>query len=92
LTGIHAKYPRAFIIESVLYPSKVILDGYQQVLFQTKDDEDVSGIVRNETADELTVIDSGGAKHVLKKSNIISRKFKPDSLMPEGLQSGLSVD
>lgn len=91
LTGIRAKYPRAFIIESVLYPSKVILDGYQQVLFQTKDDEDVSGIVRNETPDDLMVIDSAGAKHVLKKSNIVSRKVSQISLMPEGLQSGLSV-
>jgi putative heme-binding domain-containing protein len=91
LTGIHAKYPRAFIIESVLYPSKVILDGYQQVLFQTKDDQDIGGLVRNETADEVTVIDSGGAKHVLKKSNITSRKVSQISLMPEGLQSGLSV-
>jgi putative heme-binding domain-containing protein len=91
LTGIHAKYPRAFLIESVLYPSKVILDGYQQVLFETKDDEDVGGIVRNETEQEVTIIDSGGAKHVLKKSNITSRKVSQISLMPEGLQSGLSV-
>jgi putative heme-binding domain-containing protein len=91
LTGIHAKYPRPFIIESVLYPSKVILDGYQQVLFRTKDDEDVGGIVRNETAEEVTIIDSGGVMHVLKKSNIASRKVSQISLMPEGLQSGLSV-
>jgi hypothetical protein len=47
--------------------------------------------VRNETADEVTVIDSGGAKHVLKKSNILSRKVSQISLMPEGLQNGLSV-
>jgi putative heme-binding domain-containing protein len=91
LTGIRAKYPRAFIIESVLYPSKVILDGYQQVLFETKDGDDVGGLVRNETADEVTVIDSGGTKHVLKKSNITRRKVSQISLMPEELQSGLSV-
>jgi putative heme-binding domain-containing protein len=91
LTGIRSKYPRVFIIESVLYPSKVILDGYQQVFFKTKDDDDVSGLVRNETPDEVTVIDSAGAKHVLKKANIVSRKVSQISLMPEGLQSGLSV-
>ncbi len=91
LTGIHAKYPRPFIIESVLYPSKVILDGYQQVFFQTKDDEDVGGIVRNETEDEVTVIDSAGEKHVLKKANIASRKVSQISLMPEGLQGALSL-
>jgi putative heme-binding domain-containing protein len=91
LAGIHAKYPRSFIIESVLYPSKQILDGYQQVNFETKDDEDLSGIVRSETADDVTVVDSGGIKHVLKKADIKSRKLSQISLMPEGLQSGLSL-
>jgi putative heme-binding domain-containing protein len=91
LAGIHAKYPRAFIIESVLYPSKQILDGYQQILFETKDDEDLSGIVRSETPDEITVIDSGGITHVLKKSNIKNRKVSQISLMPEGLEGGLSL-
>jgi len=91
LAGIHAKYPRAFIIESVLYPSKQILDGYQQVNFETKDDEDLSGLVRSETPDEVTVVDSGGIKHVLKKANIKSRKISQISLMPEGLQGGLSL-
>jgi len=91
LTGIHAKYPRSFIVESVLYPSKQILDGYQQVNFQTKDGDEVSGIVRNESAEEVTVIDSSAVTHLLKKSNIISRKTSQISLMPEGLQTGLTL-
>jgi putative heme-binding domain-containing protein len=91
LTGIRAKYPRSFIIESVLYPSKQIMDGYQQVFFETKDDDDVSGIVRSENPDEVTVMDSGGIQHVLKKTNIKSRKVSQISLMPEGLQGGLSL-
>ena len=91
LTGIRTKYPRSFIVESVLYPSKQILDGYQQVNFETKDGEDISGIVRDEHADELTVIDSGTVRHVLKKSDIVSRKISQISLMPEGLQTGLTL-
>jgi putative heme-binding domain-containing protein len=91
LTSIRAKYSRADVIESVLYPSKQILDGYQQVLFETKNDDDVSGVVRLETATNLTVVDSAGIKHVLDKSNITSRKTSKISLMPEGLQDGLSL-
>jgi putative heme-binding domain-containing protein len=91
LTGIKAKYPRAFIIESVIYPSKVILDGYQQILFQTKDGEEFSGMVRNENQDEVTMVNSAGLTNVLKKSNIKSRKVSQISLMPEGLESGLSL-
>ena len=41
LTGLGIKQNRAQIIESVLYPSKLILDGYQQVFFyMTNGDDD----------------------------------------------------
>ena len=91
LTGIRSKYGRADIVESVLYPSKRILDGFQQVFFELKGEDDVSGIVRAENADEVTIIDSAGARHVLEKTNITSRKVSKISLMPEGLQAGLSL-
>ena len=40
---------------------------------------------------ELTVIDSAGIKHVLDKSKITGKKISKISLMPEGLQDGLSL-
>ncbi len=92
LTGIGTKQNRAYIIESVLYPSKVILDGYQQVFFYMTDDEDYAGIVHSETADEVTLIDSLGKTNVLEKSKIKSRKISKISLMPEGLQTVLSLE
>ncbi len=91
LTSIRAKYAHADIIESVLYPSKQILDGYQQVYFQTTNDDEVSGVVRLETPTQVTVIDSAGIKHLLDKASITSRKISKISLMPEGLQDGLSL-
>jgi putative heme-binding domain-containing protein len=91
LTGIRSKYGRADIVESVLYPSKRILDGFQQVFFELKGEDDLSGIVRAENADQVTIIDSAGARHVLEKTNITSRKVSKISLMPEGLQAGLSL-
>jgi putative membrane-bound dehydrogenase-like protein len=91
LTSIGTKQDRAYIIESVLYPSKLILDGYQQVLFKMNDDDDYSGIVRTETADTVAVIDSLGVTNLLQKSKIKSRKISQISLMPEGLQTGLSL-
>jgi putative heme-binding domain-containing protein len=91
LTGIGARQNRAYIIESVLYPSKVILDGYQQVFFHMTDDEDYAGIVRSETADTVMLIDSLGVTNLLEKSKIQKRKISQISLMPEGLQTGLSL-
>ena len=92
LTGIGTKQNRLYIIESVLYPSKVILDGYQQVFFYMTDDEDFAGIVRSETTDTVTLIDSLGVTNLLEKSRIQNRKISQISLMPEGLQTGLSLE
>jgi putative heme-binding domain-containing protein len=92
LTDLNAKQNRAQIIESVLYPSKVILDGYQQVLFHMKNDDDYAGIVRSETPETVTVIDSLGMTNLLQKSKIKSRKISQISLMPEGLQSALTLE
>lgn len=90
LTGIALKQDRGQIIESVLYPSKVILDGYQQVFFYMTDGDDYSGIIHLETTDTVTVIDSLGATNILQKKNIEKRKTSQISLMPEGLQAGLT--
>ena len=93
LTGIGTRQSRAQIIESVLYPSKQILDGYQQVYFHMKDDDDDrAGIVRTETPDTVTIVDSLGMTNVLPKSKIKDRKISQVSLMPEGLQTGLTLE
>ncbi len=91
LTDIGLRQSRAQIIESVLYPSKLILDGYQQVFFTMKDDTDYAGIVRSENPDTVTIIDSLGKTNVLEKAKIATRKISKLSLMPDGLQAGLSL-
>lgn len=90
LNSVGAKYSRAQIIEHILYPSRIILDGYQQTTVFTKDGDSQSGIVRGETADELTLLDTEGKKHVIARKQIESRKQSVLSLMPEGMQIGLS--
>ena len=92
LTGIRTKYSHADIIESVLYPSKRILEGYQQIIFRLKSDDDVSGLVQSENGKQVTVIDSSGTTNVVQKTDILERKTSPVSLMPEGLQTGLSLN
>jgi putative heme-binding domain-containing protein len=92
LTGIRNKYERADIIESVLYPSKKILDGYQQVMIQTRDDEEYAGIIRADNGEEVTLVDGAGVKHTWNKAQIKNRRISQISLMPEGLETGLSLD
>ncbi|MDB5330888.1 MAG: putative rane-bound dehydrogenase, partial [Phycisphaerales bacterium] len=81
---------RAQIIESVLYPSKQIAAGYEQTLIRTKDGNVQSGVVRGETDTEVTLFDSSANKIVVRKSDIDVRKTSNVSVMPDGLQAGLT--
>ncbi len=90
LAGVGAKYNRAQLIESVLYPSKQILDGYQQTRIVTADGRALSGVVRAETATEVTLADADARRQVVKKADIEERKVLDKSLMPDGVQAGLS--
>ena len=89
LTGVGAKYDRAQLVESVLYPSKQIFDGYHQTLVRTRDGNTYAGSVRGETEEELTLIDAENRRTVIKKSTVDRRKVSELSLMPEGLHAGL---
>jgi hypothetical protein len=45
-----------------------------------------------ETADELTLGDRDGKKHVVAKSDIEARTTDPRSTMPDGLEKSFSTD
>jgi putative heme-binding domain-containing protein len=91
LTGVAAKYNRTFLVESVLYPSKQILDGYKSTVISTKDGESYTGFVRSENSRELTLLQGSGAKQVIKKDEIEKREEGKLSLMPEGLQAATTL-
>ena len=91
LTGVAAKYNRAALVESVLYPSRQILDGYASSMVDTKEGESYTGFIRDENARELILLDAAGARHTIAKDQISSRSQSSLSLMPEGLQVGLSL-
>jgi putative membrane-bound dehydrogenase-like protein len=91
LSGIGTRYNRQQLVESVLYPSRKILDGYQVTIIETGAGQVLQGIVRGETGDEVTLVDSEAKKHVLKKSEIEARAKSEKSLMPDGVQVGMTI-
>lgn len=92
LLGVGAKYDRAKLIESVLYPSKQIFDGFQQSIIRTNDGDVVAGVIKSESEQEITLYDSAAQKIVLKKSDVKSRKISEISAMPEGLEQAMSKE
>lgn len=91
LSTIATKYDRAFLIESVLYPSKQILDGYHTVSVTMKNGESFSGFIRSQTETETLLVDVAGAPHPLPREQIAKIAESPTSLMPEGLHAALSL-
>jgi len=91
LTGVGVKYGRDHFVESVLYPSAKILDGYKQTMVLTKGGIVLAGRFMGETPDELNLMDAEGKRHAVRKADIDQRKESDLSLMPEGLNTGLSL-
>jgi putative heme-binding domain-containing protein len=90
LSSIGTKYNRVQLIDEVLYPSKNILDGYESYAVELSNGRVLTGIIRGESADDLTLIDAAGDKQVIKQSDVESKKRTGKSVMPDGLQGGLT--
>lgn len=90
LAGI--QFTRAQLIESILYPSRAIREGYQQVIVETRDGESLAGAIKADTADGVTLVDATGRTNFVSRAMISNRDTSSLSLMPEGLQAGLSPD
>ena len=77
----------AYLIESLLYPSKVIHKDYQTKSILTTDGEVVVALVTDEAGDEITVRSANDLERtrVIPRDEIEAIKTNNQSLMPEGL-------
>jgi quinoprotein glucose dehydrogenase len=60
LSGAGSQFSREQLAESVLYPSRAVREGYNQVTVETKDGDEVSGLVRTESNEELVLRTADG--------------------------------
>jgi putative heme-binding domain-containing protein len=92
LSGVGSKYDRGFLIESILYPSRQIAEGYAQTMIRTRGGRVVLGLVRSETPEEIALVDQEGKEHIFRLAEIDGRKVSELSLMPDNLQAALSLE
>lgn len=90
LSSVGAKYARAELVASVLFPSARISSGYEPVVVATSDGRVLTGIIKSETADALEIEDADARRIRIPKDDIEDRKRSEVSLMPTGLAEGLS--
>jgi len=94
LTAASTKYTRRDILESILEPSKVISEQYQNVALVLKNGDDVTGRVVEEDSRRIVVVTDPlkQTQREIRKSEILERRSSKLSPMPEGLVSILSKE
>jgi putative heme-binding domain-containing protein len=74
------------IVESLLFPSRVIRPGFEAVIVATRDGRQIAGVVVEETGDRIVLRDGAEPTRLvpLQKSEIDDRTVSKRSLMPDG--------
>ena len=87
LTDARSDATRAYLVESILHPSKAIREGYQSVTVVTADGEVLSGylVSRNDTEVVLSLPTDKGGKRVLAAEDVDEVILQEQSTMPAGL-------
>lgn len=91
LKGV-AQQKTEYLIESVLYPSKIIKTGWEVETIELKNGKVITGLVKDEgkTLRLIQAMDYLGKPLVIDKADIDARSVSKISLMPDGQEATLS--
>ncbi len=78
------------ILEAILDPHKEVQPQYIAYTFTKKDGSVVPGIITQDDASSVTLKMMGGAEIVIPRSEIQGSASNGQSLMPEGLETGMT--
>jgi putative heme-binding domain-containing protein len=78
------------LLQNVIDPSGVIREGYQQYIVETSDGRVLTGLLAENTAEKITVLDAKGVRTPLSAREVANLKRSDASLMPEGLLNTLT--
>ncbi|MFZ4611446.1 MAG: c-type cytochrome, partial [Gemmataceae bacterium] len=92
LTKLGKDATDAYLVESMILPSKVIKKGFETVVITTKAGKIISGLLAEDKSDAVVIRDNAidGKLITISKKEIEDRSDKGPSLMPDGLINVLS--
>ncbi|MCZ6795020.1 MAG: HEAT repeat domain-containing protein, partial [Planctomycetota bacterium] len=80
----------AALLVAIIDPSRNVESKYLQYSAVTRDGRVLSGILREEAGASVTLLAQEGKEHVLLRRDIVRFESSGTSLMPEGLEEGLT--
>jgi putative membrane-bound dehydrogenase-like protein len=92
LTRVGAIRSGRDILESILFPSSTIAQGYETYYVTTKDGRVASGVIARQSAEVVVLRNAGGAELRVRKDRIRDMQRLPTSIMPEGLARAMTRD
>ena len=78
------------LLESVVYPSASFVRNFEPTTVSLKDGEQVNGIIKHETPDELTLVTGPGPEVHLRRNDIAETRPGTLSVMPGGFDEQLT--
>ncbi len=90
LATVGDQFARRDLIDAVLLPSATIAVGYSTTSIETKSGEAFQGVLKQVTDDWIELMGGDGQRVRIATSSIHEQRGSGVSLMPEGLQAGLS--
>lgn len=78
------------LLTNILYPSRAIQPGFTDYVIETTDGRVLNGIIGADTGAAIVLRRGGGEEETVMRSQIKSLRDTSLSIMPEGLEDGLS--
>ncbi len=91
LFAVGDKFGRRELVDAILQPSATIAPGYETIIVQTRAGEEYQGILKQANDAGVQLMGADGKLVLIATADLKSRRGSPVSLMPENLQSGLSL-
>jgi putative membrane-bound dehydrogenase-like protein len=82
---------REKLLTNILDPNREVAPQYLTYVIETKDGESLTGIIASDTPTAVTLRQPFGKEEVITRSNIKAMSSPGQSLMPEGLEAGLTA-
>jgi len=80
------------LLEALLFPNASIVQGYETHRVETLDGALLLGVIKRQTADGITLQMAADSEAYVALADVITMEQYPLSLMPEGLDTGLTED
>jgi putative membrane-bound dehydrogenase-like protein len=82
---------REALLTAILEPNKEVASAYIVYQVETNDGQSLLGFIAEDTADAMTLKMAGGATQTIKRNQIKKTSSAGQSLMPEGIETGMGV-